>query len=70
MFLSVGQNARENHYLTVANKSFKNAENFKFLKTTLTNQNCMHEEITIRLILGTVYYHLVEKLLLMPFANM
>jgi len=50
MFLSVGQNVRENHDLKVTNKFFKNAANFKYLVTTLTNKKCMREEITIRLI--------------------
>jgi len=48
MFLSVGQNVRENHNLKVTNKFFRNAVNFKYLETTPTNQKCMREEITVR----------------------
>jgi hypothetical protein len=68
MFFSVGQNVRENHNLKVTNKFFENAANFKYLEKTPTSQNCMREEITIRFILGIVYYLSVEKLL-MPSAN-
>ena len=50
MYLSVGQNVRENHNLKVTTKFFQNAANFKYLETTLTNQNCMRGEITNRLI--------------------
>jgi hypothetical protein len=63
MYLSVGQIERENHYLKVANKSFKMRKILNSLKE-LTNKNCVHEEIAIILILG-----IVEKLFLMPFAN-
>jgi hypothetical protein len=34
--------------MKTVNKSFSNAGKFKYLRTTLTNQNCMHEEITSR----------------------
>jgi hypothetical protein len=36
---------------------------FKYLRTTLTDQNCMHEEIKSRLNSGNACYHSVQSLL-------
>jgi hypothetical protein len=38
-------------------------EEFKYLETTLTNQNSIHEEIESRLKLGNACYHSVQNLL-------
>ena len=38
-------------------------EEFKYLETTLTNQNSIAEEIKSRLSLGNVCYHSVQNLL-------
>jgi hypothetical protein len=44
-----------------ANKSFKNMEEFKYLKMTITNQNFIHEEITSRLNSGNACYCAVQN---------
>jgi ribosomal protein S2 len=45
MVVSFHQNAGQNHSLLIANKSFENAAKFRYLGTTITNQNCIREEI-------------------------
>jgi hypothetical protein len=55
--------AGQKNGIKIANRSFEGVAKFKYLGTTLTDQNCMQEEIKSRLNLGNACYHLVQSLL-------
>jgi hypothetical protein len=61
MFMSC-QTTGQSHNIKVANKSFQHAANFKYFGTTVTNQNCIHEETKSRLNSGNDCYHIVQNL--------
>jgi hypothetical protein len=63
MLPSHHQNAGQNHDTKIANRSFENVAQFKYLETTLTNQNLIQGEIKGGMNLGNACYHLVQKLL-------
>jgi hypothetical protein len=63
MLMSCSQKIRQKHGIKTANRSFENMAKFKYLRTTITDQNCMHEEIKSRLNSGKVCYHSVQRLL-------
>ena len=50
--MSRDQNAGRNHNVRINNSTFERVEEFKYLGTTLTNQNSILEEIKSRLRLG------------------
>jgi hypothetical protein len=52
-----------NPYIKMANRSFENVAQFKYLGMIVTNQNLIQEEIKRRLNLGTFCYYSVQKLL-------
>ena len=49
--------------MKVDNSSIERVEEFKYLGTTLTNQNSIQEEINCRLKLGNACYYSVQNLL-------
>ena len=49
MVISQDQNAGQSHSIKIDNNSFERVEEFKYLGTTLTNQNSIQEEIKSRL---------------------
>jgi hypothetical protein len=49
MLLSRHQNAGQNHNIKIGDRSFENVAQFKYLGTTVTNQNLIGEEIKRRL---------------------
>jgi UDP-galactopyranose mutase len=63
MVMSRDQNAGRNHYIRIDNSSFERVEEFKYLGTTLTNQNSIQEEVKSRLNSGNACYYLVQNLL-------
>jgi hypothetical protein len=63
MSLSRYQNARQNHDINIGNRWFKNVAQFRYLETTITNENLIQEEIKRRLKSGNACYHSVQILL-------
>jgi hypothetical protein len=62
MIMSRHQNSGQNQNIRIANESFENVANFKYLETTLKNQNDIHDGIKSRLNSRSAYYHLVQNL--------
>jgi hypothetical protein len=63
MLLSRHQNVGQNRDIKIANRSFENGSQFKYLGMTVTNQNLIQEEIKRRLSSGNACYH-SDKILL------
>jgi hypothetical protein len=63
MVMSGDQNAGQNGYIQIGNKSFETVQQFKYLGTALKNQNSIHEEIKSRLKSGNACYDSVQNLL-------
>jgi hypothetical protein len=63
MVMSREQNAGRNRNNKIDNSSFEKVEEFKYLRTTLTNQNSIHEQIKSRLKSGNACYHSVQNIL-------
>jgi hypothetical protein len=63
MLVSHHQNVGRNQDIKIANRSFGNVTQFKYLGTTVTNQNLIQEDIKRRLNSGNACYHSVQNLL-------
>jgi hypothetical protein len=63
MFMSCYPNSGQNQNIRIANESFEKVATFKYLGTTLTNQNDFHDKIKSRLNSGNACYHSVQNLL-------
>ena len=57
------QTAKPSHCKKIDSGSFERAREFKYLGTTVTNQNSIREETKSRLKSGNACYHLVQNLL-------
>jgi hypothetical protein len=63
VIMSLHPNSGQNQYIRTANEWFENVAKFKYLGTTLTNQNDIHDEVKSRLNLGNACYYSVQNLL-------
>jgi hypothetical protein len=63
MLVSRDQNAGQNLEIKIKNRSFGSVSHFKYLGTTVTDQNLIQEEIKRRLNSGNACYHSVQNLL-------
>jgi hypothetical protein len=63
MLLSRHQKVGQNRDIKIANMSFENVSQFKYLGTTVTNQNLIQENIKRKLNSGNACYHSVQNLL-------
>jgi hypothetical protein len=71
MLLSRHQNIGQNRDIKISSRSFENMSQFKYLGTTVTNQNFIQEKMKRRLNSVNACYHSVQKLLpsLLPSKN-
>ena len=69
MVMSRDQNAGRIQSVRMDNSTFERVEEFKYLGTTLTNQNSIPEEIRSRLRSGNACYHSVQNLLSSRFLS-
>jgi hypothetical protein len=63
MLLSCHQNAGQNRDIKIANRSFENVSQLKYLGITLTDQNLIQEEIKRSWSSSNACYHSVQNLL-------
>jgi hypothetical protein len=63
MLVSHHQNASQNRDIKIANRSFENVSQFKYLGMIVTNQNLIWDEIKRRLNFGNACHHSVQNLL-------
>jgi hypothetical protein len=63
MVMSRYQNAERTHSMKIHNSSFERVDEYKYLRTTLPNQNSIQEEIKSRMKSGNACYHPVQNIL-------
>jgi glycerol-3-phosphate O-acyltransferase len=63
MLVSRCQKAGQRQSIKIGNRSSESVAKFKYLGSKLTDQNCIHEEIKIRLNSGNACYYSVQSLL-------
>ena len=63
MVMSRDQNAGRSHGIKIDSSSFERVEEFRYLGTTLTDQNYIQEEIKCRLKSGNVCHYSLQNLL-------
>jgi hypothetical protein len=61
MIMSRYPNSGQNQKIRIANESLEKVAKFKYLGTTLRNQNDIHDEIKRRLNSGNACYHSVQN---------
>jgi hypothetical protein len=61
MLMSRHQNSGQNHYIKIGYRCSENMTQFRYLRTTISNQNLIQEEIKRKLNSGNVCYHSVQK---------
>ena len=64
MVVSRDQRAGRNHSVKTDSNSFEGVEEFKYLGSSLTDENFIQVEVKSRLKLGNACYYLVQKLCL------
>jgi hypothetical protein len=63
MLVSRCHKAGQRQSIKIGNRSFESVAKFKYIGITLTDQNCIHEEIKRRLNSGNACYHSVQSIL-------
>jgi hypothetical protein len=66
MLVSRCQKAGQRQSIKIGNRYVESVAKFKYLGTTLTEQNCIHEEIKSRLNSGNACYHSVQSFVIPP----
>jgi hypothetical protein len=66
ILMSRSQKTGQNHSIKIANRSFEDVVKFKYLGTTLTDQNHMHEEIKSRLNSGNALLQFSSQSSVLP----
>jgi hypothetical protein len=63
MIISCHLNSGQNQNIRITNESFENVAKFKYLGTSLINQNDIHDEIKSRLNSGNACCHSLQNIL-------